>query len=147
MNKEVFEKLINDIIKDFKLENNITDSLNDDLYNLYCRKAINSILNLTNRIRFPLGLRYIVLDMMNDFYLDNIITKKILNNTDDDSKTSINSISQIEEEGRKVTFNDSDNSTINSILTNDIQNKLDSRMKEIYRYKLLYKEMLSNEED
>lgn len=143
MNKEAFEKLITDIIKDFKTENNITDSVNDDLFNLYAKKAVSSILNLTNRIKFPPELKYMVLDIMNDYYSEKS-AKSLVINTESNASGSIK---EIEEDGRKVIYQDNSDTTINSLISLDIANRLDMRKREIYRYRLLYKEMRYDEQD
>ena len=143
MNKEAFEKLITDIIKDFKTENNIADSVNDDLFNLYARKAVRSILNLTNRIKFPPELKYMVLDIMNDYYSEKS-AKSLVINTESNASGSIK---EIEEDGRKVIYQDNSDTTINSLISLDIANRLDMRKREIYRYRLLYKEMRYDEQD
>lgn len=125
--------LTNTILKEFKLINNIDNTLNDDLFLIYIKKAIQSILNLTNRYEFPIELKYIVIDLATDFYNDN---KLFNSSTGEETSQSIKSIS---EEGRQVTFGNSNESTINSLLSSYINNKLNLRQKEIYRYRLLYK--------
>lgn len=126
-------EIINDILKDFKLLNSIDNSNNDNLFMLYIKKAVQIILNLTNRYKFPEELRYVVLDLAEDFYTNNSILGKITN-----SETTGN-IKSISEAGRQVTFGSAEESTINSLLSNYINQQLQMRMKEIYRYKLLYK--------
>lgn len=126
-------EFINDILKDFKLLNSIDNSNNDDLFMLYIKEAVQRILNLTNRYKFPIELRYVVLDLVEDFYTNNSILKKITN-----SETAGN-IKSISEAGRQVTFGNAEESTINSLLSDYINQQLQMRMKEIYRYRLLYK--------
>ena len=126
-------EIINDILKDFKLLNSIDNPNNDNLFILYIKEAVQQILNLTNRYKFPEELRYVVLDIAEDFYTNNAILKKITN-----SETTGN-IKSISEAGRQVTFGSAEESTINSLLSNYINQQLQMRMKEIYRYKLLYK--------
>lgn len=126
-------EFINDILKDFKLLNSIDNSNNDDLFMLYIKEAVQRILNLTNRYKFPIELRYVVLDFVEDFYTNNSILKKITN-----SETTGN-IKSISEAGRQVTFGNAEESTINSLLSDYINQQLQIRMKEIYRYRLLYK--------
>ena len=144
MDKEAFEKMVTDIIKDFKTVNNILDSEKDDVINIYCRKAVQSILNLTNRIKFPVGLKYIVLDIMTDFFTEQSAKSQVITN---DSNASNNSIKEIQEEGRRVVYQDNDVSSINTVISLDIANRLAMRKTEIYRYKLLYKEMRYDEQD
>ena len=126
-------EIINDILKDFKLLNSIDNAENDNLFMLYIKKAAQAVLNLTNRYKFPEELRYVVLDLAEDFYTNNSILGKITN-----SETTGN-IKSISEAGRQVTFGSAEESTINSLLSNYINQKLQMRMKEIYRYRLLYK--------
>ena len=66
-------ELISSILSDFKLYNKIENADMDNLYTLYIEKAIQSILNLTNRYEFPEELRYVVLDMIGEFYNSNQI--------------------------------------------------------------------------
>lgn len=126
-------ELINGILKEFKILNSISNVLNDDLYKLYIKKSIQTILNLTNRYNFPNELRYVVLDLVNEFYNDNDFMKSV---TGGEVNQSIKSIS---EEGRQVTFGNASESTVNSLLSSYISNRLDMRKQEINRYKLLYK--------
>ena len=126
-------EIINDILKDFKLLNSIDNSNNDNLFILYIKEAVQRILNLTNRYKFPEELRYVVLAIAEDFYTNNAILKKITN-----SETTGN-IKSISEAGRQVTFGNAEESTINSLLSDYINQQLQMRMKEIYRYRLLYK--------
>lgn len=137
------EELINSILKDFKLYNGIKDDTNDDLYKLYIKKAIQSILNLTNRNELPKELMYVVLDMVNDFYLTNMSQSNISSSEENQNNTYIK---QISEEGRSVTFGNMTENAINSLLSNDISNKLTLRKNEINHYKLLYKRT-SNEKN
>ena len=68
-------ELITDILKEFKILNGIDNALNDDLYKIYIKMAIQQILNLTNRYKFPQELRYVVMNLINDFYNDSKLTK------------------------------------------------------------------------
>jgi len=126
-------ELINGILKEFKMLNSISNVLNDDLYKLYIKKSIQTILNLTNRYVFPNELRYVVLDLINELYNDNGFIKSVTNNE------TTQSIKSISEEGRQVTFGNASESTVNSLLSSYISNRLDIRKQEINRYKLLYK--------
>ena len=45
------------ILEDFKTMNNIEDEKQDKIIDLYIKKAIQTILNLTNRNKFPKELR------------------------------------------------------------------------------------------
>lgn len=126
-------ELIVTILKDFKTVNVIDNNDNDNLFIIYIKKAVQSILNLTNRYEFPKELIYVVLDLVNDFYTDNTIISSITNN-----QTSGN-IKSITEKDRTVEFGNASESTINSILSNYINNKLQLKIKEINKYKLLYK--------
>ena len=126
-------ELIGIILKDFKLVNNISNNQNDDLFRVYIKKAIQSILNLTNRYEFPEELIYVVLDLVNEFYNDNSILLTITNSQ------SSESIKSITEKDRTVEFGNSSESTINSLLSAYINDKLQLRIKEINRYRLLYK--------
>ena len=49
-------EFINDVLKDFKLLNGIDNSNNDDLFTLFIKNAVQTILNLTNRYKFPIGI-------------------------------------------------------------------------------------------
>ena len=82
-------ELIGIILKDFKLVNNISNNQNDDLFRVYIKKAIQSILNLTNRYEFPEELIYVVLDLVNEFYNDNSILLTITNSQSSESIKSI----------------------------------------------------------
>ena len=126
-------ELITDILKEFKILNGIDKALNDDLYKIYIKTAIQQILNLTNRYKFPQELRYVVLNLINDFYNDSKLTKSITNTE------NAQSIKSISEEGRQVTFGSADESSVNSLLSSYINNKLNLQLKEIYRYRLMYK--------
>lgn len=137
------EELINSILTDFKLYNGIDNDEKDNLYKLYINKAIQSILNLTNRYELPEELRYIVLDMVNDFYLTNVSQ---LTSTSSEGSESNTYIKQISEEGRSVTFGNMTEDAVNSLLSNDIANKLTIRQKEINRYRLLYKSKRKDDE-
>lgn len=126
-------EFINDVLKDFKLLNGIDNSNNDDLFTLFIKNAVQTILNLTNRYEFPIELRYVVLDLAKDFYLDNSLLGKIT------SSETTGNIKSISEAGRQVTFGSAEESTINSLLSNFIDEKLKLQMKQINKYKLLYK--------
>ena len=126
-------EFISEILKDFKLLNGINNASNDDLFTLYIKEAVQTILNLTNRYKFPMELRYVVLNLANDFYTDNSLLGKITG-----SETTGN-IKSISEAGRQVTFGSAEESTINSLLSDFINQKLQLQMKEISRYRLLYK--------
>lgn len=126
-------ELIGIILKDFKLVNNISNNQNDDLFRVYIKKAIQSILNLTNRYEFLEELIYVVLDLVNEFYNDNSILSTITNSQ------SSESIKSITEKDRTVEFGNSSESTINSLLSVYINDKLQLRIKEINKYRLLYK--------
>ena len=121
------------ILKNFKILNSINDNKNDALYKLYIDRSIQEILNLTNRIRFPEELNYVVLDMINDFYDININKTKI----NDESNNYIKSIT---EENRTVTFGNSSELLLNSAISNHITNNLENRKAQINKFKLLYKE-------
>lgn len=126
-------ELINGMLKDFKLKNGIEDSNNDMLYILFIKEAIQTILNLTNRYEFPEELRYLVLDLTNDFYLDNSLLTKATNN---EISGSIKSVS---EAGRQVTFGEEQQTILNSLLSSFINERLSLQMKQINRFRLLYK--------
>lgn len=126
-------ELINGMLKDFKLKNGIEDSSNDMLYILFIKEAIQTILNLTNRYEFPEELRYLVLDLTNDFYLDNSLLTKATNN---EISGSIKSVS---EAGRQVTFGEEQQTILNSLLSSFINERLSLQMKQINRFRLLYK--------
>lgn len=121
------------ILKNFKILNSINDNKNDALYKLYIDRSIQEILNLTNRIRFPEELNYVVLDMINDFYDINTNKTKI----NDESNNYIKSIT---EENRTVTFGNSSELLLNSAISNHITNNLENRKAQINKFKLLYKE-------
>ena len=104
-------ELIEDILEDFKTLNGITNGSNDDLFILFIKKSVQSILNLTNRYDFPPELRYVVLDIAQDFYTGENTLTTILNGGADGS------IKSISEEGRSVTFGSASESTINSFLS------------------------------
>lgn len=136
----------NQILQDFKLYNNIQslDKLENTI-KLYINKAIQEILNLTNRIYFPLELKYVILDMINDFYTINAskfsnINKEEENNIDDSY------IKSLSEAGRSVTFESTSQLVLNSLLSSHIASELENRKKQIYRYRLLYKEHLRKED-
>lgn len=126
-------ELIVGILKDFKLFNNITDASNDNLFSLYIKKTIQTILNLTNRYEFPNELRYLVLDMANEFYTDTSLLQTV------NSEATSESIKSISEAGRQVTFGSASESTINSLLNKYVDTRATMHLKEINKYKLLYK--------
>lgn len=125
-------ELIDDILKDFKLMNNIEDTDKDSLYILYIEKSIQTILNLTNRIVLPEELKYVVLDMVNEFY-----NEKLQQNSSNIEASTY--IKQVSEEGRTVQFGNMSELQLNSLLSAQINYQLSLRTKEIYRYRLLYK--------
>lgn len=125
-------ELIDDILKDFKLMNDIEDTDKDSLYTLYIKKSIQTILNLTNRIVLPEELKYVVLDMVNEFYNE----KLQQNSLNIEASTYIK---QVSEEGRTVQFGNMSELQLNSLLSAQINYQLSLRTKEIYRYRLLYK--------
>lgn len=154
MDIEELKKLI---LEDFKILNNITTQIpdeeepdkpvidNDKIYKLYIDKSIQTILNLTNRIYFPIELRYVVLDMTNEFYT---ILKQTTSNDENEesSNNSNNYIKSLSEEGRSVTFASNSETYFNSLISKHIDQELSTRMKEIYRYRLLYKELPRKED-
>lgn len=125
-------ELINEILTDFKLMNNIEDTDKDSLYILYIKKSIQTILNLTNRIVLPEELKYVVLDMVNEFY-----NEKLQQNSSNIEASTY--IKQVSEEGRTVQFGNMSELQLNSLLSAQINYQLSLRTKEIYRYRLLYK--------
>lgn len=125
-------ELIDDILKDFKLMNDIEDTDKDSLYTLYIKKSIQTILNLTNRIVLPEELKYVVLDMVNEFY-----NEKLQQNSSNIEASTY--IKQVSEEGRTVQFGNMSELQLNSLLSAQINYQLSLRTKEIYRYRLLYK--------
>ena len=127
------EKVKAELLANFKTYNSINTSVYDKLYKLYLDKAVQSLLNLTNRILFPKELQYIVLDMMNDFYAENLAKSNI-------SDEGNNYIKQIEEDGRSVTFGNKMELDYQAKISSDINFRLELRKKEIYRYRLLFKE-------
>lgn len=153
------EELKKSILQDFKLINNIKDKTppqkpddggenpdnteeidTDKIYKLYIDKAIQTILNLTNRIYFPIELRYVVLDIANEFYT---IFKQTTDNDSESEGSSNNSngyVKSLSEAGRSVTFASNSETYFNSLISKHIDEELSTRMKEINRYKLLYKE-------
>ncbi len=130
------------ILEDFKIMNNIEDEKQDKIIDLYIKKAIQTILNLTNRNKFPKGLRYVVLDMANDFY--EVYFFRSNSEENNNSNTIIKSMS---EDGRKVDFENASELYIKSLLSSHIQNTLETREKEINRYKLLYKNSAGVEDE
>lgn len=130
------------ILEDFKIMNNIEDEKQDKIIDLYIKKAIQTILNLTNRNKFPKGLRYVVLDMANDFY--EVYFFRSNSEENNNSNTIIKSMS---EDGRKVDFENASELYIKSLLSSHIQNTLETRGKEINRYKLLYKNSAGVEDE
>ena len=129
------------ILDDFKTYNSIKDEENDKLYNLYIDKAMQSILNLTNRVVFPVELRYIVLELINDF-LD---MNKSKNNEIPVSDTK--DISSISEHGRSVSFDNQSSTYYSTLISSHINEQLKLRKIEIYRYRLLYKEVVPDGQD
>lgn len=125
-------ELVDDILKDFKLMNDIEDTDKDSLYILYIKKSIQTILNLTNRIVLPEELKYVVLDMVNEFY-----NEKLQQNSSNIEASTY--IKQVSEEGRTVQFGNMSELQLNSLLSAQINYQLSLRTKEIYRYRLLYK--------
>lgn len=119
-----------DILDKFKTLNSIKDNDKDEIYKIYIEKSIQSILNLTNRYEMPLELKYVVIEMLDDFY-----NTKIRTIISDDN----NFVQSLSEEGRSVTFGNTSVLALTSSISADINFKLENRKKEIYRYKLLYK--------
>lgn len=141
------EELIEDILKKFKILNHIEDeeieneegevvkyNKYDELYKLYIEKAIREICILTNRNEFPIDLEYEVIDMLTDFYKINILSK----DTSAENKGS-DYIRNISEDGRSVSFDNSNELEFSSLISSNISNNLQLRMTRIYRYRLLYK--------
>lgn len=126
------EEIKSNILTNFKTLNSITGTAKDNIYNLYIDKSMQTILNLTNRIEFPEELQYVVLDMLTDFYNINVLKDSI-------GEETSNYVKSISEEGRSVTFGNSSELSLSSLINTDINNRLELRKQEIYRYKLLYK--------
>lgn len=122
------------ILSKFKVLNNIEDETNDNIYKIYIEKAMQSICNLTNRNTFPEQLKYVVIDMLTDFYKTNI---KI--NEDSEESNGKDFTKSISEAGRSVSFDNSSELEYSELLSANISKNLEMREKEIYRYRLLYK--------
>ncbi len=128
------------ILKDFKVYNDIKNADDkENLFKLYVDKAVQTILNLTNRLSFPEPLRYIVLDLMNDFF---DVAKSKNNET---PATTVKDITSMSERGRTVSFGSQSATYYSTLISKHIDEQLDMRMKEIYRYRLLYREVLSTD--
>ena len=124
-----------EILKDFKTYNDIKNQDDkENLFKLYVDKATQTILNLTNRIKFPEPLRYIVLDLMNDFF---DIAKSKNNET---PTTNTSDISSMSEAGRSISFGNQSATYYSTLISKHIDEQLEIRRKEIYRYRLLYRE-------
>ena len=122
----------NEILIDFLTLNNLTlETEQVKLYELYINKAVQSILNITNREIFPKELKYTVLDMIDEFYT--------LSNNKAESSNSSNEIKSLSEEGKSVTFVNKEELKLTALLSNHITESLDLRKKEIYRYRLMYR--------
>lgn len=125
----------NEILIDFLTLNNLTLETEQaeqvKLYELYINKAVQSILNITNREIFPKELKYTVLDMIDEFYT--------LSNNKAESSNSSNEIKSLSEEGKSVTFVNKEELKLTALLSNHITESLDLRKKEIYRYRLMYR--------
>ena len=125
-------EVIDEILNNFKTLNGIEDTEKDEIFKIYIEKAIRTILNLTNRETFPKQLSYVVLDMLSEWYLkDSMILDGISSDSD--------YVKSISEEGRSVSFGNTQETLLSSLLSNDISAKLNLRLKEINAYKLLYK--------
>lgn len=121
------------ILEDFKIINNV-DEKQEKIASLYIKKAIQTVLNLTNRNKFPKELMYVVLDMANDFY-----KVYFFGSNNDENSNNNNIVKSISEDDRKVDFVNASELYISSLLSSHIQDMLSTREKEINRYKLLYK--------
>lgn len=126
-----------EILEDFRSLNELenTESINK-LCKIYIEKAFQSILNLTNRIYFPVELKYVALDMVSDFYT---IAKRKVNDNE-------NYVKSMSEKDRNVSFANTSETYLNTLLSAHISEQLDTRKKEIYRYRLLCKEMEKKED-
>ena len=135
----------NKILANFYTWNNIPG--NDKfsmLYKLYLDRAVQSILNLTNRTILIEPMQYIVLDMMNSFYNSEIARKSVGMSA---SMSTSENIKEIEEKDRRVVYGSSSDLSYNSIVSADIQEQLNLKMNEIIKFKLLYKVVPKNEKN
>lgn len=139
-------ELKSQVLANFKTLNNITVDTYDNIFNLYIDKAIQEILNLTNRINFPIALRYVILDMVNDFYTIYKSNFNISSETEESSSNNDTYIKSLSEAGRSISFESASELILNSLLSSHITQQLENRQKQIYRYRLLYREMSGKED-
>jgi len=90
------DALLTEILGYVKTYNRITDTTQDNLIELYIRMLYNNILVYIRRSEFPLQLKYVLVDLVND---------RFFSNTPDSSLKSIQSMSEYD---RSVSFGTSD---------------------------------------
>ena len=113
------------IVQNVKLLNN---DIPDELLTYFIDETIHNLTINTNRAKFPKGLRYLAIDIVNDLY------KESQANTDPNSTNTIQSMS---EDGRNVTFGASDYEKTRMNLY--LQQKIANNEMLIKRFRLLYK--------
>ena len=124
-NKIIDNQTYQFILQNVKLLNT---NISDNLAEFFINKAITEIVIKTNRNKFPNDLKYLVVDMVNDFYMENKTISDVSNNQ---------VIQSMSEDGRSVNFGLDDLSKMK--LQAFIQQKLKDNETLINRYKLLYK--------
>lgn len=128
MENEIDEKLFEFILTNVKLTLPENSNINEELIKLYINKTCKDIMIKTNRNKFPIDLKYLVIDMLSDMFSISIEETKANNNE---------AIQSMSEQGRSVTFGSSD--VIKTKLNLMYQQKLNDNERLINRYKLLYK--------
>lgn len=127
--------LIQDILNNVKIILNLTDTNKDNLLIIYINAICHNLLIKTNRKVFVEDLKYVVIDLVKNKYIDYLGTIK---STDD--ITTNQSIQSMSEAGRSVTFGATQVSTVLANNLNLIaQKQLEENEKLINKFKLLYK--------
>lgn len=123
-------KIIDSNTYDFILHNAklMNKDYNEEILIFYIDKVINDITIKTNRNKFPIDLKYLVIDLIGDLLdVNKIIT----------SSTENKGIKSLSENDRRVEFGlDSTSQSRFNVL---LQQKLEDNRTLINRYKLLYK--------
>lgn len=104
------------------------DNATKQLITLYINSTCQNIVIKTNRTSFPEGLKYLVIEMVTDWYTVN------KSNIDTESTQIVQSMS---ENGRSVNYTIPDN--LKSKINLFIQKQLNEQDTLINRYKLLYR--------
>ena len=124
-NDGIDEKLVHEILDNFKILANISDNSKDDMLEILVRGICTNILIKTNRRTFPEKLKHVAINIVNDAYLAS---------KNDADLQSVQSMSEFD---RTVNFGLADN--VKTKLNLIAQKQVEDNEKLINRFRLLYK--------